>query len=194
MSRPKGRKRRADQNKVREKMRQAPQTQTRRGGIRLRLQQVVNHRIVPLAGLFATGLAIWQFVIPAFAPPNIEVTGSDPASPFVFPFRIRNPSWLFTAENIRWICHVRHMEVPGNNTLNNITSENRDTLVIGPGKSNNYMCRIMNPGVPVRALSMDVSIEFTTLNFWPRFSTTTFTWVTDGPYSKWIKGTVDRLP
>jgi hypothetical protein len=61
-------------------------------------------------------------------------------------------------------------------------------LKIDPGDSANYGCRVNNPGVTIKALTMDVSIQFKTLFIWPRTYTKQFLWVVDGPQSGWIEG------
>jgi hypothetical protein len=151
-----------------------------------------NFGIVAFLGVCASLIAIWQFAIPAFSAPDIQVTGSDPESPFVFPFVVKNQSWAFGMEDIGLSCHVKHMEAGPGITFDNVTVSFPNQASITPGGTHNYSCRVMNPGVPIKSLTMDVEVHFTNLFFWHRTSSKPFIWIVDGEQSRWIEGDLEN--
>jgi hypothetical protein len=60
----------------------------------------------------AAVIAIWQFAVPAFYGAAIYSTGSDPNSPFKFPFAVTNESWLLPMADVVWECRIVKMEIP----------------------------------------------------------------------------------
>lgn len=152
-------------------------------------KSISGHPVVLLAGVFVTWLALWQWIMPAFSGPDISASGSDPSSPFVFPFSVKNESFILPMTDVRRTCHIAHMAVPGIDfTIDDFSFGPSDVDEIEANQTAYFSCSVMNPGVPVSSLSMDVTILYTTLGFWHRSTTQTFTWLVDGDESKWIKG------
>lgn len=150
---------------------------------------ISNHPVILLVGVVVLFGTIFDWVVLAFYSPDIEVSGSDPASPFVFPFSVTNESWIFPMKDIDWRCSVEHMQAEGV-TLDKVSIGMMDMHPsIGAGDIVNYSCPVMNPGVPVSSLTMDVSIKYTFLGIWRRVQTQPFIWIVDNQQSKWIKGT-----
>ena len=166
---------------------EARRTEIHSGWVRRRVQEAANHPIALTAGLFVTALAIWQFVLPAFAAPEIEVSDSDPASPFVFPFYIRDQSWAFDMQDVVLVCDLVHLEA-GPITIKNAAITMGVPRYIVAGQSDDYRCPMMNPGVPIKALTMNVTLKFRTLYVWKRTYSKSFFWVVDGEHSRWIEG------
>jgi len=150
---------------------------------------ISNHPVILLVSIAVLFGTIFEWVVPAFYSPDIEVSGSDPASPFVFPFSVTNESWVFPMKNIDWTCSVEHMQAEGV-ILDNVSVGMMDMRPsIGAGGTVNYSCPVMNSGVSVSSLTMDVNIKYTFLGIWRRTQTQPFIWIVDNQQSKWIKGT-----
>jgi hypothetical protein len=154
------------------------------------IQKIKDHYVISWIGVFMLFVGFVQFLATPFAAPEVHTTDSDPVSPFVFPFAVKNSSKLIPLENVEWTCLVRHMEV-GGLTLNNVGIRTiGQESTIDAGDISNHICNVMNPGVPIRKLSMDVAVQYTMLYLWHRSSSQRFTWWTDGERSKWIEGDV----
>ena len=127
-----------------------------------------------------------------FASPEIHLTGSDPASPFVFPFSLKNDSALLTLENVEWDCIVSHMEFLNGSTVDDVGVRTvSQQTVIAARETSNHVCRVINQGIPIHKLSMDVTVHYAMLHYWKRTAVKRFTWIADGQHSGWVEGNVD---
>ena len=152
------------------------------------LNEICAHPVWLSVGVLVTLSALFDVIAAPFAPPTVQVTGSDPASPFVFPFAVKNNSRWLPLQNAAWDCHVVDMEVTGGNVFKDVGVQTGQESTIRAAELANYGCRVMNPGVPIHSLTMQVSLRFSTLYFWKRSAEKTFTWVVDGDHSQWIEG------
>ena len=133
-----------------------------------------------------------QLAATPFAAPQIHVTGSDPTSPFVFPFALKNSSEMLPLGKVEWTCKIVHMEVMGGTFDNDKFRTEGTERSVEAGGVSNHACNVMNAGVPVRKVILDVRVDYTTLYLWPRKPVTKrFTWVAAGDHSAWIEGDVN---
>lgn len=154
---------------------------------------LAEHWLVKLILLIGGVAAAVQLSATPFATPQIHVSGSDPSSPFVFPFSLTNSSALIPLGDVDWSCTVVHMETIGHNTFDNDTVRSGGNVgSVDAGGISNHVCNVMNSGVPVSKLSMDVTVNYTMLHFWHRAPVKKrFTWVADGAHSAWVEGDID---
>lgn len=187
-------KKKGRQRDARQPSRNQPHTSGNQGWIRRKVRNVVDHPVVSLAGVIAILITLWQVVGSALTLPDIQVSYSDPASPFEFPFVVKNQSWVFSLEEVKWICRVGHMEaygIAGDNItllIDNMSVINILDFDIRPEDISNHSCRLLNRDVIVDSLTMEVSIEFKTLSFWSRSMSKSFIWFVDGEHSRWLEG------
>src|SRR6266851_2358923 len=52
--------------------------------------------------------------------PEIAIVDSDPASPFLFPFSIRNESPFFSMTEVNWACSISRMEAGNGFTMTDV--------------------------------------------------------------------------
>lgn len=156
----------------------------------LTIQRIKDHPMIAALGLIMLVSGFVQLVATPFSAPEIHATASDPVSPFVFPFALKNSSKLTPLGDVKWTCLVRHMEAGRGWTLDNIGVQSGQQFAIGAGDVSNHICNVMNPGVPIHKLTMDVTVQYTMLHFWQRSFKQPFTWISDGQHSRWIEGDV----
>lgn len=190
----KAKRRRQKQRQSQSPGREQPQQEKREGLVRRLIRDAANHPLVVLSGLAVTVFGLWQIgvgLLLAFEPPLIEVTGSDPTSPFVMPFRVTNESWWFDMRDIQWRCTIPEMEFGQRNVLHMSPSGGiiraLGTHLLKPHESHNFQCGIRMPPFSVTSLQMNVSMSYRT---WRKRRTATkpFYWVTGGARPQWIEG------
>jgi hypothetical protein len=159
------------------------------------LKRITDHPVVLSAGLVVLLVALAQaadWALSPFDAPEIHVTGSDASSPFVFPFSLKNNSKLLSLENVKWDCIIRHMEFLRGSTMDNVgISSGGNQATVESGKTSNHICRVMNRGVPIQKLVMDVAVEYDMLHHTRDPVVQRFTWISDGDSSKWVEGDVN---
>jgi hypothetical protein len=159
---------------------------------RFLVDYVKEHPLVKLALLFVALVGVWQTMETLIGGAEIHVADSDPTSPFVFPFTVKNSSKLFKLTDVEWTCHVSHMEFGNNNTADDMAMRTiGKQSTVDAGDISNHVCNVMNPGVPIHKLNMDVTVHYTILSYFHPSANKPFTWMTDGERSKWIEGNVD---
>ena len=121
------------------------------------MRTVKNHPIYTALTVCAGLLAFWQHIETAFntefAEPEIHVTYSDPASPFVFPFSLKNNGKV-SMDGIEWDCIVQHMEAlpSGQLTLDRVGFRTHGAQVPPLAESDtvNHICNVISQRVPIR--------------------------------------------
>ncbi|HKR39834.1 MAG TPA: hypothetical protein VJU59_09165 [Paraburkholderia sp.] len=159
------------------------------------IRTIKNHpvftAITVLAALIGFAQRIDAVFDATFAAPEIHVTDSDPTSPFVFPFVLKNNGKV-SMDDIEWVCIVQHMELPRGSTLDNVGFRSGGTQPsLAAGRPTNHVCNVINPGVPIRKVTMDVEVHYRTWHFRRRPARQRFSWVNDGDRSKWVEGDVN---
>jgi hypothetical protein len=119
--------------------------------------------------------------------PEIGIVDSDPASPFSFPFSVRNASAFFSMTGVKWSCNIRHLEFGIGNVANDLTVGSGAVHQISPSTSENYGCGIQMRGLEIRSLIMVVSIDYNILGR-QRHHDVPFTWIASASRPRWIEG------
>ena len=153
-------------------------------------KRITDYWPVSLLTLILLVAGIFDLVAKPFEAPSIDVTDSDPLSPFNFPFSVRNKSFLFAMTDLTWVCEVVRMR-SGNMTMTNsgmiITYQGEN---IPASKLKNFKCRIAPDGMPISELSMYVEMNYSTLfPLWHRSERKYYYWKLDGFKSRWLEGT-----
>ena len=149
---------------------------------------IANHPAILLLGVVGVGVTILGVVVTAFYAPDIEVSGSDPASPFEFPFVVANESWALPMQNIIEHCSIKHLNSRIADVFLNIDFTKKKLPRIGVNGSANYSFGGINFRQQRTSIEVNLTFTFNNLYFLPRSKSQSFTWVVDGEHSKWIKG------
>jgi hypothetical protein len=139
---------------------------------------------VGVVGLIGAVDAIWGPIWPTL--PEIRVTGSDDASPFAFPFVIRNNSVLFGMRINGWTCIVGEMRF-GTNIAHDLVAGSGGNAMIPPTDIVNYRCGIEVTGYHVSVLDLTVAATYENI-LRKGIVKQHFQWVDAGRNSKWIEG------
>jgi hypothetical protein len=137
---------------------------------------------------------------------TIEVSASDPAFPFTFPFIIKNNSHISAIDNVRWACRYIHMEFGNHNTLDAGQQILGSTSTIAAGKTLNINCNAIGPNSrfihenekpKISSVTLAIELSYVSKFFgllpWHRHPTPTlFTWFPDATNPQWIKGDFAR--
>jgi hypothetical protein len=119
--------------------------------------------------------------------PEIAIVDSDPASPFLFPFSVRNESPFFSMTEVNWACSISRMEAGNGFTMDNVSvGFMGSTKEIVPRTATNLRCPL-RAASPVAVLKIRVSIDYKSMGK-PRHTEKPFTWVAAASRPRWIEG------
>jgi hypothetical protein len=144
----------------------------------------------PLGVLAIVGTldAIWGPIWPTFR--EIHQTGSDAASPFTFPFAIKNRSVLFQTRITAWRCITGEFKI-GTNRIHVLDAENGSGgagVIIQPDDAANYRCSItIARGLPVTSFGLSVIASYKNV-LWSGTAKHSFQWISADGNSQWIDG------
>jgi hypothetical protein len=122
----------------------------------------------------------------------VNVSASDPKSPFLFPFTITNISHLFEIHNLRWSCDFYDMT--GSISNLEMTAAHGTQTKIRPGQTINVSCGMNQfPNAIFETGTVRITISYTAEIFgiysWGRVpEPARFTWVGSASNPQWIRG------
>jgi hypothetical protein len=119
--------------------------------------------------------------------PEIAILDSDPASPFLFPFAVRNESPFLAMKEVTWKCSIPHLDAGNGNRLENVSIGFVGRNVeIAARSTTNVRCPIRVPP-PTDRFKISVVVDFKSMGQ-SRQKQKQFVWMADASHPRWIEG------
>lgn len=138
------------------------------------------------------GLAtIFGLIYDALRQLEVSAPGYTPGDPLSVHFKVRNPSFLFTARNVRSSCDLVRVVFPRNTVFENVIIDSApDSYDLIGGGSLEYRCEfrttVLIPGEP-QVATVRIGGRYETLWFERTFASHPLSW--DAASRSWNEGT-----
>jgi hypothetical protein len=143
--------------------------------------------VVGLIGFVASGIAIWGAYW--LTMPEIRSLGLNAGVPFDLPFAVKNPSRLFTMNNVEFQCHLNVEFANGSGIKNIYVVALRDLgKNIGPGDTRNYRCPLKVPPGGLVKGRINLRATYSTMIFHRASPDAPFVWSANASPPRWIEG------
>jgi hypothetical protein len=143
--------------------------------------------LTAVVGAVASAIAVWDAYWLTI--PEIRGLGPNAGVPFDLPFAVKNPSRLFTMNNVEFRCYL-DVEFANKSSIKNIyviaaRDRGKD---IGPGDTRNYRCPLTVPAGGLVKGRINLRTTYSTMIFHRASPDAPFNWSANANPPRWIEG------